>query len=96
LLNLGIKNLSFKKSKKGGMGASIYVGNEYLGEIEVLDTNIVDFELNFETILSFATLSKEFKPFAKYPPVVEDLSILSPEEISTEELIEEIRKLMQK
>jgi phenylalanyl-tRNA synthetase beta chain len=92
LFNLGIKNAGFKKSKKGGMGASVYIDTDYIGEIEVLDSNLIDFELNFEIISEHASLKKEFKSFAKYPPIVEDLSILAGDTISTEELIEEIKK----
>jgi len=91
LLSLGIKNASFKKSKKGGMGASVYLENEYIGEIEVLDNNIVDFELNLKIILRYATLNKEFKSFAKYPPIVEDLNVVAEDNIGTQELIENIK-----
>ena len=85
LCDLGIINLSFKKTIKGGMGASIYIEKDYLGEIEVLDTNIIDFELNFETILKHANINKAYTSFAKFPPIIEDISIISERE--TQELI---------
>jgi len=60
--DLGIKNLSFKQSEKAGNGASIYLGKEYLGEIEILDTHLIDFELNFTLLLKHVSLKKEYKP----------------------------------
>jgi len=54
-LDLGIKDLSFKQSEKTGNGASIYLGKEYLGEIEIMDTNLIDFELNFQILIKHAT-----------------------------------------
>ncbi len=89
LNDVGIKNLIFKKSTKSSIGSSIYIDKEYLGEIEVLDTNIVDFELNFEVILKYATNTKVFKPFAKFPPMAEDISIIC--DAQTQEVINEIK-----
>lgn len=91
LFDLGIKKISFKKSQKGGMDASLYIDKDYIGEIEVLDTDTVDFELNFISLLKHATLKKEFKPFTKYPPVTQDLSIIVGGEIKTEDIIENIK-----
>ena len=91
LFDLGIKNISFKVSQKNAVGASLYINNTYLGEIEVLDTDLIDFELNFEVILKFAASKKEYKPFAKYPPVIEDLSVIVDNDVNTEDLIEKIK-----
>ena len=41
------------------------------------DSNLIDFQIDLEKLLKYATLSKEFRPFAKYPPVVEDITIIS-------------------
>lgn len=89
--DLGIKNIIFKKSNKAGIGASLYINKDYLGEIEVLDTNIIDFELSFQTILKHVTLKKEYKAFAKFPPIIEDLSIVTEPDIKTTDLIESIK-----
>ncbi len=89
--DLGIKNLVFKKSQKGGTGASIYLDKEYLGEIEVLDENLVDFELNLEIILQHANLKKNFIPFAKFPPMTQDISVITSGE--TQEIINEIKNI---
>lgn len=91
LLDLGIKNVNFKASEKGSMGASVYIDKEYLGEIEALDIHLINFELNFEIILKHANNKKVFKPFAKYPPVVEDITVVAPENIKTEDIIEDIK-----
>ncbi|MCL5746831.1 MAG: phenylalanine--tRNA ligase subunit beta [Patescibacteria group bacterium] len=93
LLNdLGIKNSVFKNSEKGGLGASVYIGKEYLGEIEVLDNRLIDFELNFEIILKHANLKKEYKPLSKFPPIVEDISVIVSDAIKTQDILEEIKK----
>lgn len=89
--DLGIKNLVFKKSQKGGTGASIYLEKNYLGEIEVLNENIVDFELNLEIILEHANLKKIFVPFAKFPPITQDISLITTGE--TQEIINEIKSI---
>lgn len=91
LFDLGIKNLTFKTSQKNGIGASLYIEKTYLGEIEILDTDLIDFELNFEVILAYASSKKEYKPFAKYPPVIEDLSVIVNHDVNTQNLIEKIK-----
>lgn len=90
--DLGIKQYKFKESQKGGLGASIFINKKYAGDIEVLDNHIVDFELEFETIVENATLKKIYKPIAKYPPVIEDISLLVQPETKTGDIIEEIYK----
>lgn len=92
LTDLGIKNLTFKKSQRGGMGASLFIEKEYLGEIEVLDTHLINFELNFKLILKHAAVRKTYKPFAKFPPIVEDITIETPEDITTADLINFIKE----
>ncbi len=92
LADLGVTNPAFKNSQKGGLGASLYIDKEYLGEIEVLSTDLIDFELNFETLLKYATLKKEYKKLYKYPPVIEDISVVTEEGVGTEELVQEIKK----
>ncbi len=92
LSDLGIKNLTFKNLERGGDGASVFVDKDYLGDIEVLDNNTVDFELEFSVILKHATLKKVYNPSSKYPPVVEDLAIIAPANILTGGLIESIKK----
>jgi phenylalanyl-tRNA synthetase beta chain len=89
--DLGIKQLIFKQSEKSGNGASIYIEKECLGEIEILDANLIDFELNFELLLKHATLKKEYKPLNKFPPIIEDLSISVSDNVKTEDIITSIQ-----
>ena len=58
--------------------------------IEILDEGIF-FELNYSEILKNVNFNKTFKPLPKYPPVLEDLSIITGEEIKTADLISEIK-----
>jgi len=88
--DLGIEG-SFKKSKKAVVGASIHIGKEYLGEIEVLDNDLIDFELNFQALGKHVKLTKKYKPIAKYPPIFEDLALIVPENVETQDIIGEIR-----
>jgi phenylalanyl-tRNA synthetase beta chain len=88
--DLGIKDVSFKLSEKAGNGASLYIDKEYLGEIEVLETDLIDFELNFALLIGHATLKKEYTPLNKFPPIVEDLSIVVKDSIKTADIIAEI------
>ena len=89
--DLGIKNLSFKQSEKASNGASLYIENEYLGEIEILDSNLIDFEINFTLFVKHASLRKVFKSLNKFPPIVEDLSITVNANIETNDLITNIK-----
>ncbi|PIZ98865.1 MAG: hypothetical protein COX78_02620, partial [Candidatus Levybacteria bacterium CG_4_10_14_0_2_um_filter_35_8] len=91
LLNdCNIKKIVFRTSEYGGIASSIYIQNDYLGEIELLDANIVDFEFNFEKIIKRANLNKIYKPLAKYPPIIEDLAIIADENVKTADIVEEI------
>ena len=91
LHNAGIDNLSFKKSDSVP-GADILIGTAHTGSIEVLDDEVVNFELNFEEIVTHATLKKIYKPIYKYPPVIEDIAIIISEDVPTNEIREEILK----
>ncbi len=73
LHDLGIKNLEFTPAKSGAQGADIFIGKEYLGEIEVLEKGLIDFELDFDLILQHVSSSKIYIPTSKFPEAVEDL-----------------------
>lgn len=89
--DLGV-NSSFKKSQKSPLGASIFTSEKYVGEIEVLDTDLINFEINAGELLEHATLSKKYKPLTKYPPIVEDLSFTVDSNVETQDIIENIKK----
>lgn len=88
--DLGLKKIVFKNSEYGGIGSSVYIDESYLGEIELLESNLVNFEFNLEKLIKNASLNKKYKKLAKYPPVIEDLAIIAKEDIRTAQLIEEI------
>ncbi len=90
--DLGIENFKFKQTEKGGLGASIFINKDYLGEIEVLGNETIDFELDFKTLRKNSTLKKVYKQIAKYPPVIEDLSLIIDSSVSTGEIIDAIYK----
>jgi phenylalanyl-tRNA synthetase beta chain len=90
LHDLGIIDLTFKSLD--GDGASISLGKDYLGDIEILDNETINFELEFTVILKHATVKKVYKPISKYPAVIEDLAIIAASNIPTGDLINEIKK----
>ena len=53
---------------------------------------VAAFEIDFEKLLAHIPKVKVFKPIPKYPPVIEDLSILSDRTILTATIIDEIKK----
>lgn len=91
LQELGIQNEVYKDSDMGGIGASVYAGKQLIGTIEVMDSNLVTAELNFEKLVSHATLQKVFKPLSKYPAVTQDLAFVLDEKVKTGDVIDEIK-----
>lgn len=73
LSDLGIKDLDFKPTKSGAVGADVYIGKNFVGEIEVLERDLIDFELDFDLILKHVSQSKIYKPTSKFPEAYEDL-----------------------
>jgi len=87
LLNeVGIKDISFEKGDKGGLEINIKLGSEVLGNIEMLNEDIADFELNFELIEKYANLTKIYNSIPKYPPIIEDLNIIIDPNITYEKI----------
>ncbi len=89
--DFGINTVSFK-AVGGGMETDIFIEKEKIGEIEILDTNLINFELNFDLLMQHATLQKKYVPLSKFPPIIEDVSFIVDETITTGELIETIKK----
>jgi phenylalanyl-tRNA synthetase beta chain len=88
---LGINKLLFKQLSDK-TGTSIYINKDLIGEIEILDNDLIDAELDMNTLLKYATRKKIYKPMSKYPPVVEDLALTTSQNISIGDIIEEIKK----
>ncbi len=90
--DLRIKKISFKKPKSGAVGADVFIGNEFLGEIEQLEADLIDFELDFTTILKHVSLKKTYKPASKYPRAVEDLRFKIDELVQYEKIVNVIQE----
>jgi phenylalanyl-tRNA synthetase beta chain len=58
--------------------------------IEILNEGIF-FEINYSEIFKKINLNKIFKALPKYPPIVEDLSLIADESIKTIDVINEIK-----
>lgn len=88
--DLGIKNYKFKQRKES-LGAEVLIENANIGYIEILYNSTLDFELDFEVILKNSNLKKIYKPLAKFPPVIEDLTLVLDDAINTEDVLSEIK-----
>lgn len=73
--DLGIENYSFKKRSEGGAGADIFIETKQIGNIELLEEDVVNFELDFKMLAEYATNKKIYRPIPEYPPIIEDLRI---------------------
>lgn len=91
--DLGIKEFQFKVSagSTGKDAAEILYDKTRIGEIQIVDANMVSFELNLELMFRYATAKKVYKSVSKFPSVIEDLAINAPEKVSTGTLIETIK-----
>lgn len=90
--DLGINTLKFKPTTHSSTGADVYIASTFIGTIELLDNDLITVELNFEKLITHATRSKIFTPLPKYPPVLEDLSLIVDVDVSTGDIIDEIKK----
>lgn len=77
----------YHKTKRAG----IFAGKEKIGVVEEIRDSVGCFELDFDKLKSFVAKSYIFKPLPKYPPLIEDISIIVDQEILTGELIEEMK-----
>lgn len=90
--DLGIPDLNFKALAQSGLETEILLGKKAIGTIEILDAELVNLELDFAELIKHATTKKTFTPLKKYPPIVEDVSLIVREDVSTGDIIETIRK----
>ncbi len=88
--DLGIKNYNFKKRDEGGAGADVFVDTVKIGDIELLEQDLVNFEINFQLLSQKATDKKVFKPIPLYPPIIEDIRIEVKPEIEYQKIIDTI------
>ena len=88
--DLGIKNTKFK-NRTEGPGAEVLIGTEKVGYVEILNSSIVDFEINFQKVFENANLKKIYKPLAKFPSIIEDITFVLPDGTNTQDVVEEIK-----
>lgn len=94
--DLGINNLIFKTLEIDYNRTQLYLKSSlqtyYLGEIKILDDQTISFELNLQQLVQHATLKKTYKPASKYPPITEDLALITEENIQAGDIIDLIKK----
>jgi phenylalanyl-tRNA synthetase beta chain len=89
-LDLGIKQLDFQLSNHKTI--KISVSKTPIGEITLLEKNLTTFELNFDLLASHATLNKTYTPLPKYPHIYEDLTLITPDNITSGMITQTIKK----
>lgn len=90
--DFGIKELNFKSQGTSNLETDILINKEIIGSIEILDDSLINFELDFDRFISHATLHKTYRDLAKYPPVIEDISVIIDQTIPTAEIVQDIKK----
>ena len=90
--DLGIHKYEFRKTESGGAGADIYVWGKKIGEIEILERTIIDFEINFSELLNYVTLKKTYTQVPKFPQAQEDIRLIIDPSVTYEKVTEVILK----
>lgn len=90
--DLGISTITYKQTTNAGIAAEIYLGKTVIGSLEVLDSDLIDFEIDLSLVLPHTTTSKTIKPVAKFPPIIEDLAFIISPDIPTEDIIAVIKR----
>lgn len=90
--DIGIHTYEFKKTESGGAGADVYVWGGKVGEIEILERTIIDFEINFSELLKYVTLKKTYTTVPKFPQAQEDIRLTMDPSVTYEKVTEVIRK----
>lgn len=90
--DIGIKNIQFIKNKNLEEKIDIYCNNSYVGEVEILESSLINFEINFLKLLEHVSLKKVYTPASKYPPIIEDLAFVFEKPIIIGDVITLIKK----
>ncbi|MBP6913573.1 MAG: phenylalanine--tRNA ligase subunit beta [Candidatus Levybacteria bacterium] len=93
--DIGIHKFEFKKTESGGAGADVYIWGNKIGEIEILERSIIDFEINFSELLKYVTLKKTYAPIPKFPQAQEDIRLTIDPSVTYDKVTEVIRKSSQ-
>ena len=91
-LDIGINYVRFSENDRDAFIVLITLKKEIVGEINVIDKGLVLFEMNFELLLKHATSKKTFTPLAKYPPIIEDLTVIIQQGMTTGDISLLIKK----
>lgn len=90
--DLGITALSFTNLPAERNGATIYISKKELGVIEIIDDTTIDFELDLSVLLAHVRQKRTYTPPSKYPPLVEDIAVIAPSDVTTGDLLEALAK----
>ncbi|MBP6882510.1 MAG: phenylalanine--tRNA ligase subunit beta, partial [Candidatus Levybacteria bacterium] len=93
--DLGIKKMSLRSRSNAGLETSIIVDKQVVGDIEVLDDGLYNFEIDEAKLLLHASTKKTYTPSSKFPPIVEDISAIIADEIPTEDIMTTISQVDQ-
>ncbi len=87
------RSAMIKIGKSGGELIGM-IGEVNLSVLTKFDirTKVTIADLDFTQIVKLATKTKKYQPIPKYPPIIEDISIVANPKILTGEIITEIRK----
>ena len=86
---LGVKRYQFKTGESAT--ADIFVNGNKIGEIEILDRSLIDFEMNFTALLKYVSLRKTFTPLPKFPEAYEDLRLIIDQAVEFENIVSTIK-----
>lgn len=91
-ITLGVSKYEFKKTEIGGAGSDIYVWGKKIGEIEILERSLIDFEINFSELLKYVSMKKTYTPVPKFPPAIEDIRIIIDPKVEYTKIVSTIKK----
>ncbi|HRN95945.1 MAG TPA: phenylalanine--tRNA ligase subunit beta [Candidatus Levybacteria bacterium] len=91
LEDLGITAIQFKTSDTTN-GASVIIKQSEIGTLEILDDNCINFELNFQHILTQVSSKKQYQHISIHPPIIEDVRIAVDAGVEYETIIQTIKK----
>ena len=90
--DLGIENAVYKEKSNGDFTSEILIGKETVGQITIRDKGLITFELQYTSLLNYATRQKKYRGTSLYPPVFEDMSFVVHESVPTGDILSVIKK----
>jgi phenylalanyl-tRNA synthetase beta chain len=89
LRDSGIESPTFKMSSSK-QSIAVTIGKEQVGLIHLISEEVTGLELDFSVLTKYATTQKKYAPLSKFPPIIEDLAFIVPEDIPTGDIISAI------